>query len=173
MKYLYFDNVLKDVLFLALIVQFFISFIKGRSFKKDLGKNILKLKWSTGKREILSLIFIGLAVYIVYVLITGYLSILSLLIISYILVSVYDFSKIKIITSTGIGEKSFYSGTYYNFIYWKKIVQWKWMEGRGNILIYKSKDKNGKIKIRDWKVLPSEIKKIEECFSKNVFISED
>lgn len=169
---MYFDNVLKIMLSMALIAQFFLSFVKGRSFKKDYGKNIVILEWSSEKRKALSLIFIGLVIYIIYILVTGYFSMLSVLIVAYILVSVYDFSKIKIITSKGIGEKSFYSNAYYNFTYWENIVQWKWMENRKNILIFKLKRKN-KIKTKDWKVLPSEIKEVEKCFSTNAFTSED
>ncbi|WP_369703900.1 hypothetical protein [Clostridium moutaii] len=172
MKYLDFDNVLKIMLSIAFTVQFFLSFIKRRSFKKDYGKNILKLEWSGEKRKALSLIFIGLVTYIIYILVTGYFSTLSVLIVAYILISIYDFSKIKIITSEGIGEKSFYSNVYYNFIYWENILQWKWLEDKKNILIFKSKVKN-KVETNDWKVLPSEIKEIEKCFSKNAFTSEN
>lgn len=83
----------------------------------------------------------------------------------YFLLSIYDFSKLKIITSAGIGQKSFYSNSYYNFTYWNNVIEWNWSKDKENLLIFKVK-KNEKIQTKDWMVSSSERKSIDELFEK-------
>lgn len=160
-----FEELLKIALIVASVLQFFLSFIKGRSINKEYGDKLFILNLGYAKRRFLALLFIGLIVYFIYVIITGYFTVLGIFIVVYFLLSIYDFSKLKIITSTGIGQKSFYSNSYYNFTDWSSIVEWNWSEHKENLLIFKIR-KNEKIQTKDWIVLASEKEAINELFQK-------
>lgn len=160
-----FEELLKITLIAASVVQFFLSFIKGRSRNKDYGEKLFILNLGYGKRKFLALLFIGLIVYLIYIIITGYFTVLGTFIVIYFLLSIYDFSKLKIITSIGIGQKSFYSNSYYNFTEWSNIVEWNWSKDKDNLLIFKIKKKE-KIQTKDWIVIASEKEAINELFEK-------
>jgi hypothetical protein len=160
-----FEELLKIALIVASVLQFFLSFIKGRSINKDCGDKLFVLNIGYAKRRFLALLFIGLIAYFIYVIITGYFTMLGIFIVVYFLLSIYDFSKLKIITSTGIGQKSFYSNSYYNFTDWSSIVEWNWSKDKENLLIFKIR-KNEKIQTKDWMVSNSEREAINELFEK-------
>lgn len=132
---------------------------------KEYGDKLFVLNTGYAKRRFLALLFIGLIAYFIYVIITGYFTVLGIFIVVYFLLSIYDFSKLKIITSTGIGQKSFYSNSYYNFTDWNNIVEWNWSKDKDNLLIFKIR-KNEKIQTKDWMVLASEKEAINELFQK-------
>lgn len=160
-----FEDLLKIALALASIIQFFLSFIKGRSSEKDYGEVLVKLNLSMGKRKFLAFLFVGLIIYLGYVMVTGYFSILGILIIIYFILSIYDFSKLKIITSKGIGQKSFYSNAYYNFTCWSEVIEWTWSDKKENLLIFKINN-NKKIETKDWQVLSLEKNDVHNYFEK-------
>ena len=166
MNSLKFDDFLKVVLIIASFAQFFLSFVKGRGINKDYGDKIFTLNMGYVRRRLLASLFIGLMAYFAYIIITGYFNILGILIVVYFLISIYDFSKIKIITSTGIGQKSFYSNAYYNFTEWNNIVEWNWSKDRKNLIIFKVKKKD-RIETKDWLVIDSEKKIVDELFQKH------
>lgn len=162
MKY---EELLTIALSVASVIQLFLSFLKGRSRNKDSGDILAKLSEQSIKRKFLALLFIGLIGYLAYVIVTGYFSVLGIMIIIYFLLSIYDFSKSKIVTTKGIGQKSLYSNTYYNFAYWSDIVEWKWAGNKENLLLFKIRKKD-KIETKDWQVSSLEKENINSFFEK-------
>lgn len=160
-----FEDLLKIALVIASIAQFFLSFVKGRSMNKDYGNKLFTLNMGYAKRKFLALLFVGIIAYFAYTTVTGYFNILGILIVVYFLLSIYDFSKLKIITSTGIGQKSLYNNAYYNFTDWSSIVEWNWSKDKENLLIFKIRKKN-RVETKDWLVLSSEKETVKELFQK-------
>lgn len=160
-----FESLLKITLVIASLVQFFLSFVKARSNRKDYGVRLFTLNMSYTKRKLLALLFVGIIMYFAYIIVTGNFNILGMLIVVYFLLSIYDFCKLKIITSEGIGQKSFYSNAYYNFTNWSDIFEWNWSKDKKNLLIFKVK-KNSRIETKDWLVSNSEIESIDQLFQK-------
>lgn len=155
------------VLIMASSTQFFLSFIKGKANKKDYGEVIFRLSILSIKQKFLAMLFAGLLAYSIYVVITGYFSTLGVMIIIYFLLSIYDFSKLKIITTKGIGQKSLYNNAYYNFSYWSDIVEWSWSEHKKNLLLFKIR-KGDKIQTKDWEISFVEKEKINELFQQHL-----
>ena len=149
---------------LHLLSNYFYPLLKEEAEIK-IWRYFTKLSEHNIKRKFLALLFIGLIGYLVYVIITGYFSILGVMIIIYFLLSIYDFSKSKIVTTKGIGQKSLYSNTYYNFTYWSDIVEWKWAGNKENLLLFKIKKKD-KIETKDWQVSSLEKENLNNFFQK-------
>lgn len=167
MNILSFERILLIVLTIASICQLYLSFIKGRASSKEYGEVLLKLSISNTKRKFLALLFLGLLVYLIYIIVTGYSSVLGIMIVVYFLLSIYDFSKEKIITDIGIGEKSLYSNSYYNFSMWQDIEEWQWPDNNKNELLFKIK-KKGRVEVKYWQISSFEREKIHELFNKYV-----
>ncbi|MDW8801960.1 hypothetical protein P8V03_12455 [Clostridium sp. A1-XYC3] len=167
MNILSFEKMLLIVLIIASISQLYLSFIKGRAPRKDNGEILLRLSASDIKRKFLAILFLGLMGYFIYVIITGYFTALGVMIVVYFLLSIYDFSKEKVVTDKGIGQKSLYSNVYYNFSYWKDIEEWHWSDKKENQLLFKIKIKD-KVETKDWQVSSLEKEKIEELFKKYI-----
>ncbi len=162
-----FEDLLKIALIFASIIQFYLSFVKGRNKKGKYGKILFKLNMDANKRRFLAILLAGVVGYSFYVTIKNNVSTLGIFIVIYFLLSIYDFSKMKIITSEGIGQKSFYSNSYYNFTKWNKVVEWKWCPERQNLLFIKVQQKN-KVVNKQWIVLNFEKEAINKIFEENV-----
>ncbi|AKA67938.1 hypothetical protein [Clostridium scatologenes] len=162
-----FENILTAALIFASIIQFYLSFIKGRSREDDYGNMLLKLNMDMVKRKFLAALLIGICVYFVYVIIKNNFSVLGIFIVMYFLLSIYDFSKIKIITSKGIGQKSFYSNSYYNFTKWSEIIDWQWSKEKQSLLLIKIQKKDMVLN-KEWNVLNFEKEEISKLFEDNV-----
>jgi zona occludens toxin (predicted ATPase) len=161
-----FEDLLKIALIAASIIQFYLSFVKGRNKKGEYGNILLKLNMDGNKRRFLAVLLIGICGYFIYVIIKNNVSTLGMLIVIYFLLSIYDFSKMKIITSEGIGQKSFYSNSYYNFTQWNKVVEWQWCQEKQNLLLIKIQKKS-KISNKQWTVLNFERETINKIFQEN------
>ncbi|WPC39725.1 hypothetical protein [Clostridium sp. JS66] len=162
-----FENILTIALIFASIIQFYLSFIKGRSRQNNYGDMLLKLNMDMFKRNFLAALLIGICIYFVYVFIKNNFSVLGMLIVMYFLLSIYDFSKTKIITSKGIGQKSFYSNSYYNFTKWSEIIDWQWSKEKQNSLLIKIQ-KEKMVLNKEWTVLNFEKEKVSKLFEDNV-----
>ncbi|AKN31186.1 hypothetical protein Ccar_10120 [Clostridium carboxidivorans P7] len=162
-----FENILTIALIFASIIQFYLSFIKGRSREDNYGDMLLKLNMDMFKRKFLAALLIGICIYFVYVIIKNNFSVLGILIVMYFLLSIYDFSKMKIITSKGIGQKSFYSNSYYNFTKWSEIIDWQWSKEKQNSLLIKIQ-KEKMVLNKEWTVLNFEKEKVSKLFEDNV-----
>ncbi|GAA0743151.1 DUF5673 domain-containing protein [Clostridium oceanicum] len=162
-----FDLALQYMLVLAIVVQFVLSFIKGRSSSKHIGEIVLNLKRSMIKQNFLLLLIIGIISYSVYSLVKSSDSVLGMLIVIYLLLCVYDFSKLKIITEKGLGNKSLYSKVVYDFAKWDDILEWEWHPKNPNLLFFTVKVKNKKDR-RDWSILPTDKEKVDELLKKYI-----
>ncbi len=164
-----FEDLLKIALICASVIQFYLSFIKGRNRGKEYGDILLKLNMDNFKRKFLAALLIGICIYFVYAMIKNQFSIVEVFIVAYFLLSIYDFSKIKIITSKGIGQKSLYSNSYYNFTEWNKVIKWQWSEKNKNMLLISIKKEHGVV-TKEWQVLNFEKETIKNIFEENVNI---
>lgn len=162
-----FENILTIALIFASIIQFYLSFIKGRSREDNYGDMLVRLNMDMFKRNFLAALLIGICIYFVYVIIKNNFSVLGILIVIYFLLSIYDFSKMKIITSKGIGQKSFYSNSYYNFTKWSEIIDWQWSKEKQNSLLIKIQ-KEKMVLNKEWTVLNFEKEKVSKLFEDNV-----
>jgi len=155
----------------AIVAQFFLSFIKGRSFIKDSGKILLMLRMSTGKQFIIVLTFLGLIFYFIFIITKGYYLFLGMLIVIYFILMIYDFSKKRIITDIGFGQKSMYTKTIYSFTIWTDITHWEWSKVRPGMLVFKYIKKN-KIVTNDIDVPEKNREEVEGYFNKYVKLND-
>lgn len=162
-----FEQLLTYVLIFACVTQFYYSFIKGRGAKKNFGDEIYMLRKNALKMKFLGLLFIFVAIYLVYSVKMSSISALGILIVFYILMSIFDFTKSKVITSYGIGEKSIYNNHLYNFIAWDEIIDFEWSDKRETMLVFKYK-KNGKLYMNDWEVCKNDKDEVDRIFKANV-----
>lgn len=151
----------------AVVAQFILSFIKGRSFIKDSGNIILTMRMSAGKQFITTSSFLGLIIYFIFIIIKGYYSLLAILIVIYFMLIIYDFSKRRVITDIGFGQKSMYTKTIYTFTRWSEVTAWEWSKFRPGMLVFKYMKKNKTI-TRDIDVPESKRKEVEGYFNKYV-----
>lgn len=162
-----YEKILLIVLIFACFAQFYLTFIKGRSSVKDFGKEIFRLRVNAMKFGLLGLLFVFIMFYLFYSLIKSNVSVLGLLIVIYILFAILDFSKIKIITDKGIGQKSLYYKGLYNFSLWENIEEYKWHEKTETMLIFKI-HKDDKLLVKDWEVSIMDLEDVEKIFKENV-----
>ncbi|NEZ46218.1 hypothetical protein FDF74_03205 [Clostridium niameyense] len=160
-----FDKIFQIVLIVAIVLQFYYSFIKGRESSVDVGKDILFLKRSSKKQSFILLIMILIIGYMMYAIIKSNVSNMGLLIVIYLILFIYDFSKIKIVTDKGIGNKSLYTKSIYNFANWEDIVKWEWHPKQSNILFFNVKIKEKEDR-RDWDIYPSDREKMNSILQK-------
>jgi len=163
-----FEQILQIVLVIAIIIQFFYSFILGRKQDKDIGNKLMILKRNAVKQSFILLLMIGIVFYMLYAFIKGTTSNTALLIIIYFLISIYDFTKLKIVTDKGMGNKSLYNNSIYNFIYWEDITKWEWHPKHPNLLFFTFSNKKGKTDRRDWDIPSSDKEKFEIILNKYV-----
>ena len=164
MKY---DEMLLIVVSLVSVLQFYLSFIKGRSKVKDAGKELYRLSVNAFKLNLLGLLFVLIIFYLGYSLIKSNYSVLGLVIVIYVLLCIFDFSKVKVITEKGIGQLGFYSRTFYNFSSWEELTEFQWYDKRKTMLIFKL-NKNGKVLTKDWEVPIKDKAAVEKLFSEHV-----
>lgn len=168
-----FEKILQIVLVIAIIVQFFYSFILERRKNKYVGNELMTLKRSQIKQSFILLLIIGIVSYMVYAFFKGTTSKIGLLIVIYLLLSIYDFTKLKIITDKGIGKKSIYDGSIYNFVCWEDITRWEWHPKHPNLLFFTFSNKKGKEDRRDWDIPASDKNNFEiilNKYIKNAFV---
>lgn len=161
------DKVLKLTLEVAIVAQFFLSFIKGRRFVEKSGEILLMIRMAAGKQFLILISFIGLILYFLFIIITGYFLFLGVLIVIYFIFIIYDFSKKIIITDIGFGQKSMYSKTIYSFTFWSEVTHWQWSTSRPGMLVFKSMKKN-KIVTNNMDVPENNRKEVEGYFNKYV-----
>lgn len=97
---------------------------------------------------------------------------MGLLIVIYLILFIYDFSKIKIVTDKGIGNKSLYTKSIYNFANWEDIVKWEWHPKQRNVLFFNVKIKEKEDR-RDWDIYSSDREKMNSVLQKyagNAFV---
>ena len=164
-----YENMLLVVLIFACAAQFYLTFIKGRSSVEDFGKEIYRLRVNALKVGFLGLLFVFIIFYLFYSLIKSNASALGLFIVAYFLFAILDFSKIKIITDKGIGQKSLYIKKLYNFTLWEDMTAFEWHEKRKTMLIFKF-NKDGKLQVKDWEVSVLDREVVEKIFKENVKI---
>lgn len=159
------DKVLKITLEVAIVAQFFLSFIKGRSFIKNSGEILLMIRMSAGKQFIILLSFLGLVFYFLFIIVKGYYLFLGVLIVIYFIFMIYDFSKKVIITDNGFGQKSMYTKTIYAFTLWPDVKQWEWSKARPGMIVFKSMKKN-KIVTNNIDIPENNRKEVDGYFNK-------
>jgi hypothetical protein len=157
------EKILTAIVAFACVVQFYFSFIKGRGTKEDYGSEVYKLRQSAMKLRFLGLLFLFVLFYLVYALITSNLSLLGVLAVVYVLMSIFDFSKSKVITEKGFGEKNMYSSRLFNFIPWGDLKGVEWSEKRETMLVFKY-NKNGALRMNDWEVCKNDKEKVDALF---------
>ena len=145
------------------MIQLYFSFVKGRGDEADYGRETYRLRQSAIKLRFLGLLLIFILFYLVYAIITSNISLLGLLVVFYAVISIYDFSKAKVITEKGFGEKSIYSKRLYNFIKWEDMVSFEWSEKRETMLVFKYK-KKGTHQMNDWEVCLNDKDHVDALF---------
>ena len=163
-----FEKILQIVLVIAIVIQFFYSFILGRKQDKDIGNKLMTLKRSAMKQSFILLLMVSIVFYMLYAFIKGTASNTGLLIIIYFLISIYDFTKLKIVTDKGIGNKSLYNNSIYNFVYWEDITRWEWHHKHPNLLFFTFSNKKGRTDRRDWDIPTSDKENFESILNKYV-----
>jgi len=164
-----YEKMLMLILAFVSVIQFYLSFIKGRSSIKDFGKEIYRLRINAMKQGFLGLLFVFILFYLFYSFIKSNFSTLGILIVIYVLLSIFDFSKVKVITDKGIGQKNFYNKQFYNFTLWNDMTAYEWSSSRQTMLIYKF-NKKGKVLANDWEVCLNDKDEVERLFKENVKI---
>ena len=162
-----YETILTVVLIFACFIQFYLTFIKGRSNVKEFGNEIFRLKVNAFKFGLLGLLFVFIMFYLFYSLIKSNASILGLLIVIYVLFAILDFSKIKIITDKGFGQKSIYYKGLYNFYSWENIESYQWHDKRKTMLMFKI-NKEGKLITNDWEVSIMDLEEVNKLFNEHV-----
>jgi len=162
-----YEKMLVGVLIFACLAQFYLTFIKGKSNLKDFGKEVFRLRVNAFKFGLLGLLFVFIMFYLFYSLIKSNATMLGLLIVLYVLFAILDFSKIKIITDKGFGQKSIYYKGLYNFSLWENIESYQWHDKRKTMLIFKI-NKEGKLITRDWEVSKMDLEEVDKLFNENV-----
>ncbi|NFE82218.1 hypothetical protein FCV23_17355, partial [Clostridium sporogenes] len=81
---------------------------------------------------------------------------------------IYDFTKLKIVTDKGIGNKSLYNNSIYNFVYWEDITRWEWHPKHPNLLFFTFSNKKGRTDRRDWDIPSSDKENFESILNKYV-----
>lgn len=158
-----FEKIAIVILSIVVIVQFNLSLIKGRNMKEDIGEIVYKLKVSSFKMKFIAGLIALIVIYLISLAVKDNASLLSVLIIAYFLLCIYDFSKVKVVTKNGVALSSIYSKVNYNFVNWKDIQNWYWHKKRDTMLVFVYNYK-GKIITSDWEVGKSERETIEELF---------
>jgi len=157
------EKILTVIVSFACVIQFYYSFIKGMGKKEDYGSEVYRLRQSTMKLRFLGLLFLFILFYLVYALITSNLSLLGVLAVVYALMSIFDFSKSKVITEKGFGEKNMYSRRLFNFIPWGDLKGFEWSEKRETMLVFKY-NRNGALRMNDWEVCRNDRDRVDELF---------
>ncbi|WP_251859536.1 hypothetical protein [Clostridium sp. Marseille-Q2269] len=163
-----FEKILQIVLVIAIVIQFFYSFIIGREHNKNIGAKLMTLKRSAVKQSFILLLMLGVVSYMLYAFIKGAASNIGLLIVIYLIITVYDFTKLKIVTDKGIGNKSLYSNKIYNFTYWEDITRWEWHPKHPNVFFFTFLNKKNKKDRRDWDIPSSDKEKFESILNKYI-----
>ncbi|EDT84045.1 TPA: hypothetical protein ACXDAY_002871 [Clostridium botulinum] len=163
-----FEKILQIVLVIAIVIQFFYSFILGRKQDENIGNKLMTLKRSAMKQSSILLLMICIVFYMLYAFVKGTASNTGLLIIIYFLISIYDFTKLKIVTDKGIGNKSLYNNSIYNFVYWEDITRWEWHPKHPNLLFFTFSNKKGNADRRDWDIPSSDKENFESILNKYV-----
>jgi len=158
-----YEKILTIIVAFACSIQIYYSFIKGRGKDADYGREIYRLRQNAMKMKFLGLLILFVLFYLVYALITLNLSLLGVLVVIYVLMSTYDFTKSKVITEKGFGEKNIYNKRLYNFIPWDDLKEFEWSEKRETMLVFKY-NKNGVLKVNDWEVCLNDKKQVDALF---------
>jgi hypothetical protein len=140
----------------------------GRKQNEDIGNKLIILKRNATKQSFILLLMIAIIFYMIYAFIKGATSNTAILIIIYFLISIYDFTKLKIVTDKGMGNKSLYNNSIYNFIYWEDITRWEWHPKHPNLLFFTFINKKGKTDRQDWDIPSSDKEKFEIILNKYV-----
>lgn len=162
-----FEQMLLYVMIFACVFQFYFSFIKGRGSRREFGEVVYSLRKSSFKMKFLGLLFLLVLAYLIYAVKMSAVSALGLLIVFYVLISIFDFSKSKVITNTGIGEKSLFSNYLYNFIPWDDMKGFEWSPKRETMLVFKY-NRKGKLQMNDWEVCQNDKNEVERLFKEHV-----
>jgi hypothetical protein len=158
-----YEKILTIIVAFACIIQIYFSFIKGRGSDTDYGRETYRLRQNSMKMKFLGLLFLLLLLYLVYALVTSSFSMLGMLVVVYVLMSIFDFTKSKVITEKGFGEKNIYNKRLYNFIPWDDLKEFEWSEKRETMLVFKY-NRNGVLKVNDWEVCLNDKKQVDELF---------
>ncbi len=161
------EKILTIIVAFACVVQFYFSFIKGRGKKSDYGREVYRLRQSSLKLKFLGLLFLFILFYLVYALIKSNLSVLGLLVVVYVLMSIFDFSKSKVVTEKGFGERNMYSSNLFNFIPWEDLKGFEWSEKRETMLVFKY-NKNGAVRMADWEVCMNDKDSVDALFREHL-----
>ncbi|MGE5627855.1 MAG: hypothetical protein ACM3X7_07025 [Solirubrobacterales bacterium] len=162
-----YENMLLILVAAASILQFYFTFLKGKSSIKSPGKEVYRLRSNGLKLKLLGLLFILILFYLIYAFVNSLLSYLGLAIVFYALLCILDFSKVNIITEKGIGTRNFYDKQLYNFILWENITEFEWSDRRATMLIYKY-IKADKSITTDWEVCEKDKPEVEKLFKQHV-----
>ncbi|MBP1744577.1 MAG: hypothetical protein H6Q58_1555 [Firmicutes bacterium] len=166
-----YEKILTIIVAFACVIQVYFSFIKGRGDESDYGREVHRLRQSALKLRFLGLLFVFILFYLIYALMTSNISFLGVLVVVYVIISIYDFSKTKIITEKGFGEKSIYDKRLYNFIKWDDLEGFEWSEKRETMLVFKYK-KRGELQMNDWEVCLNDKNQVDALFREHT-ASED
>lgn len=164
-----YEKILLIIVAFASIIQFYLTFIKGKSAVKTPGHEIYRLRSNGMKLKFLGLILVFIMFYLIYSLINSTFSYLGAVIVTYALLFIVDLSKIKVITEKGIGQRPFFNNQYYNFTLWEDMVDYEWSTKRSTMLIFKF-NKEGNVITKDWEVSKNDMVQVEDFFKKNVKI---
>lgn len=158
-----YEKILTVIVAFASVIQLYFSFVKGRGDEADYGREIYKLRQSATKLRFLGLLLVFILFYLAYAIITSNTSLLGVLVVFYTIISIYDFSKAKVITEKGFGEKSIYSKRLYNFVKWDDVESFVWSEKRETMLVFKYK-KKGAHQMNDWEVCLNDKNHVDALF---------
>lgn len=158
-----YEKILTIIVAFACVIQVYFSFIKGRGKDTDYGRETYRLRQNSMKMKFLGLLFLLLLLYLVFALITSNFSLLGILVVIYVLMSIFDFTKSKVLTEKGFGEKNIYNKRLYNFIPWDDLKEFEWSDKRETMLVFKY-NKNGVITVNDWEVCLNDKKQVDELF---------
>ena len=157
------EKILTIIVAFACVIQVYFSFIKGRGKDTDYGMETYRLRQNSMKMKFLGLLFLLVLFYLVYALVTSSFSLLGVLVVIYVLMSIFDFSKSKVLTEKGFGEKNIYNKRLYNFIPWADLKGFEWSAKRETMLVF-NYNKNGVLKVNDWEVCLNDKKQVDELF---------
>lgn len=161
-----YEKILTIIVAFASVIQLYFSFIKGRGTEADYGRETYRLRQSSMKLKFLGLLLVFVLFYLVFALLTSNISLLGVMVVFYTIISIYDFSKSKVITEKGFGQKSIYTKRLYDFIRWEDVVSFEWSEKRETMLVFKHK-KRGEYRMNDWEVCLNDKNQVDDLFRKH------